>query len=133
MAMFGFVTFYAYAGCYYALPRMYKKPLYSEGMADWHFWLSFVGFILFSTALWIGGFNQGMEWNDPNLPFISTVNDMKPFWHVRAIGGFFMLVGMFLFAFNLYKTSTMPVATDDGGEVGIEDPSRTPSTLTARV
>jgi cytochrome c oxidase cbb3-type subunit 1 len=133
MAMFGFVTFYAYAGCYYALPRMYKRPLYSEGMADWHFWLSFVGFILFSTALWIGGFNQGMEWNDPSLPFISTVNDMKPFWHVRAIGGGLMLIGMFLFAFNLYKTSTMSAATDgDGGEPGIEDPSRTPSTLTAR-
>ena len=27
MAMFGFVTFYAFAGCYYAVPRMYKRPL----------------------------------------------------------------------------------------------------------
>ena len=133
MALFGTFTFYAFAGCYYAVPRMYKRPLYSEGMADWHFWLSFLGFILFSTALWIGGFNQGMEWNNPNIPFINTVNDMKPFWHVRAIGGGMMLIGMFLFAFNLYKTATMPgVTQDDGGQTLLADDPRDPSTLTAR-
>ena len=136
MAMFGFVTFYAFAGCYYAVPRMYKRPLYSEGMADWHFWLSFLGFILFSTALWIGGFNQGMEWNDPNLPFITTVDHMKPFWHARAGGAALMVIGLFLFAFNLYKTATAPAisATDgDDGSARLDDSSRTPKTLTASV
>ncbi len=136
MAMFGFVTFYAFAGCYYAVPRMYKRPLYSEGMADWHFWLSFLGFILFSTALWIGGFNQGMEWNNPSLPFITTVDHMKPFWHVRAGGAALMVTGLFLFAFNLYKTATGPAVDTMDGDDGagrLDDTSRTPKSLTATV
>lgn len=115
MALFGTFTFYAYATVYYVIPRVYKKPLYSEGMAEWHFWLSFIGFIFFSVALWIGGVYQGFEWNDPNITFVKTINDIMPFWHIRAGGGALMLTGMFLFAFNLYKTATVPAptATDD--------------------
>ena len=108
MALFGTFTFFAYAGVYYAIPRVYKKPLYSEGMAEWHFWLSFIGFIMFSVSLWVGGFMQGLQWQNPNIPFIDTVVFMKPFWHVRAAGGVLMLIGMFLFAFNIYKTATVP-------------------------
>jgi len=125
MALFGTFTLYAFAACYYAIPRAYKRPLYSEGMADWHFWLSFIGFLLFSTALWIGGFNQGIQWNDPaHYTFIQTVEDMKPFWHVRAGGGALMLIGMFLFTFNMYKTATSRLPEtpgDDGGARLIAD------------
>ena len=49
-----------------------------------------------------------MLWNDPNLPFIRTVDAVKPFWHIRAAGGAMMLTGMFLLIFNLYKTATVP-------------------------
>jgi cytochrome c oxidase cbb3-type subunit 1 len=108
MALFGTFTFFSYAGCYYAMPRVFKRPLYSEGMADWHFWLSFVGFLLFSASLWVGGFVQGMLWSDPTIPFPHTVELMKPYWHIRAIGGVWMLAGMLLFAFNMYKTATVP-------------------------
>ena len=72
-----------------------------------------------------------MEWNNPNLTFISTVNDMKPFWHVRAGGAALMVTGLFLFAFNLYKTATSPDIPVGDGVDALEDPSRTPSTLTA--
>lgn len=115
MALFGTFTFFAYAAVYYAIPRAYKKPLYSEGMAEWHFWLSFIGFIFFSVALWVGGFYQGWEWSNPNITFVQTIHDIMPFWHIRALGGLMMLVGMFIFTFNLYKTATVPVppATDE--------------------
>jgi cytochrome c oxidase cbb3-type subunit 1 len=98
---------------------MYRKPLYSEGMAEWHFWLSFLGFILFSTALWIGGFMQGIEWTDPTIPFIKTVTDVEPFWHARAVGGMMMLTGMVLFAFNMYKTATVPAPALTDGQVAV--------------
>ena len=45
-----------------------------------------------------------------------------------------MVTGLFLFAFNLYKTATAPGrdATDgDDGAARLDDPSRTPKTLTA--
>jgi cytochrome c oxidase cbb3-type subunit 1 len=109
MALFGAFTLFAFAGIYYAIPRAFKKPLYSEGMAEWHFWLSFLGFILFATALWVGGQMQGLMWSDPNIPFIDSVHAMKPFWHARAGGGAMMLIGMYLMAFNIYKTATVPL------------------------
>jgi cbb3-type cytochrome c oxidase subunit I len=109
MALFGAFTFFSYAAAYYIVPRAYKKPLYSVGIAEWQFWLSFIGFILFSTALWIGGYYQGMLWNNPTIPFAQTIVDVTPFWHVRAGGASMMLTGMFLFAFNMYKTATAPV------------------------
>jgi len=124
MALFGTFTFFAYAGVYYAIPRVYKKPLYSEGMAEWHFWLSFIGFILFSVALWVGGFMQGMQWQDPDhYSFVQTVTFMKPFWHVRAAGGVMMLIGMFLFTFNIYKTATVPAPVDTESNPALTDAS----------
>ncbi|BDI28956.1 hypothetical protein CCAX7_10070 [Capsulimonas corticalis] len=121
MALFGTFTFYAYAAVYYAIPRAYKKPLYSEGIADWHFWLSFLGFIVFSAALWVGGYAQGQMWNDPNIPFIETVNFMKPFWHARAGGGAAMLLGMILFVWNIYKTATVPAPPASEDEIRVAE------------
>lgn len=117
MALFGTFTFFAYGGAYYAVPRMYKKPLYSEHIADWQFWLSFLGFLVFSVALWVGGFVQGLQWNNPNIPFIQTVNDMAPYWQARAGGGSMMLLGMILFAFNMYKTATVPAPPATEAEI----------------
>jgi len=126
MALFGGFSFYLFAACYYAVPRAYKRPLYSVGMADWHFWLSFVGFLLFSTALWIGGFNQGMEWNHPEIPFRVTLEHIKPFWHVRAVGAVMMVTGLFLFTYNLFKTATSPAPPAAEGDGGAERDRETP-------
>jgi len=35
---------------------------------------------------------------------------MKPFWHVRAVGGEMMLMGMFPVHVYIYKTATVPGA-----------------------
>jgi cytochrome c oxidase cbb3-type subunit I len=114
MALFGTFTFFSYAAVYYAIPRVYKRPLYSEGIAEWHFWLSFIGFWMFSVALWYGGFLQGLQWEHPEITFVQTVQNMMIYWHIRAAGGMMMLTGMYLFAFNVYKTATSPapVATE---------------------
>jgi cytochrome c oxidase cbb3-type subunit 1 len=106
MALFGFATMFAYAGLYYAVPRMYKRPLYSEAIAEWSFWLSFVGIVIYILAMSIAGYYQGMLWSDPSIPFLQTDLDIIPFWHARAGGGFFMVTGMVLVAFNVFKTAT---------------------------
>ncbi len=109
MAVLGAFSFFAIAGCLYAVPRIAKKPLYSEGLANTSFWLMFTGGLLFFVALWIGGFIQGLQWNDTSIPFIDTVRFMVPFWWTRLVGGLLIYTGAILFLYNLVRTFTYEV------------------------
>ena len=104
MAVFGAFTFFAIGGIYYALPRILKRPIFSEKMAEWHFWLSFVGFLGFAISLWIGGFVQGLQWMDYTISFLDTVKAMYPYYMVRMFSGILMLGAQLMFAFNIYRT-----------------------------
>lgn len=104
MAVFGAFTFFAIAGIYYALPKMLKRSLYSDRLAEWHFWLSFVGFLGFAISLWIGGFVQGLQWMDHTISFVDTVKAMFPYYMVRMFSGILMLGAQFFFVFNIWKT-----------------------------
>ncbi len=104
MAVLGAFSFFAIGGAYYAVPRMLKTRLHSESLANASFWLWLVGGLSFFVSLWIGGFLQGLQWNDPSIPFIDTVRFMQPFWSVRLLGGVAMFVGILLFFWNLFAT-----------------------------
>jgi cytochrome c oxidase cbb3-type subunit I len=104
MAVFGAFTFFAIGGIYYALPRMLKKPLFSDKLAEWHFWLSFVGFLGFAISLWIGGFIQGLQWMDYTISFLDTVKSMFPYYVVRLFSALLMITAQLIFAFNVLKT-----------------------------
>jgi cytochrome c oxidase cbb3-type subunit 1 len=104
MAVLGAFSFFAIGGAYYAIPRMLKARLHSDSMANASFWLWLVGGLSFFVSLWIGGFLQGLQWNDVSIPFIDTVKFVKPFWLVRLVGGTLMFVGILLFFWNLVAT-----------------------------
>jgi cytochrome c oxidase cbb3-type subunit I len=105
MAVFGAFSFFAMGGIYFALPKMLKRPLYSDKLAEWHFWLSFVGFLGFAISLWIGGFVQGLQWMDYTISFLDTVKAMFPYYLVRMFSAILMFGAQLLFAFNLLKTA----------------------------
>jgi len=107
LALFGFATMFSFGAVLYAAPRIWRRPLYSEGIADWSFWLAFIGITIYVLSMTAAGIYQGKLWMDyPHLPFIVTVVDMVPFWHARAGGGVLMVLSMILVAFNVYKTAT---------------------------
>ena len=58
LALFGFVTMFEYAGLLYAAPRIWRKPLYSEGIAEWSFWLSFLGIVIYLASMSAGGIGK---------------------------------------------------------------------------
>lgn len=106
MAVLGAFSFFAVGGAYYAIPRMLKTKLHSQALANASFWMWLVGGLSFFVSLWIGGFLQGLQWNDPSIPFIDTVKFMQPFWAVRLIGGILMFGGILLFFWNIVATFT---------------------------
>lgn len=104
MAVLGAFSFFAVGGAYYAIPRMLKTRLHSEKLANASFWFWLIGGLSFFVSLWIGGFLQGLQWNDPTIPFIDTVKFIQPYWAVRLIGGTLMFVGILFFAWNMLAT-----------------------------
>jgi cytochrome c oxidase cbb3-type subunit I len=106
MAVLGAFSFFAIGSAYYCIPRMLKTKLHSDALANATFWLWLIGGLSFFVSLWIGGFLQGLQWNDVTIPFIDTVKFIKPYWLVRLVGGTLMFVGIVIFFWNILATYT---------------------------
>ena len=104
MAVLGAFSFFAIAGSYYVVPRIFKTKLFSESLANWSFWLFLVGGLGFFVTLWLGGVWQGWQWNNPAIPFIDTVVALQPVWLVRFFSGILMFGGIVTFAYNILAT-----------------------------
>ena len=104
MAVLGAFTSFAIAGCLYSVPLMLGRPLHSRRLANQSFWLILQGGLLYYVSLWIGGFLQGLQWNDWTIPFIDTVASMRPYWIARSVAGFVIFAGIVLFLYNLART-----------------------------
>jgi len=108
MALLGCFSFFAIAGAYYVIPRIFRTELHSESLANWSFWFFMVGGIGFFVTLWLGGFWQGWQWNNPSIPFIDTVVALKPVWTVRFFSGILMFLGITTFLYNMLATVLGP-------------------------
>ncbi|MBL8290921.1 MAG: cbb3-type cytochrome c oxidase subunit I [Bryobacterales bacterium] len=104
MAVLGAFSFFAIAGTYYTIPRMLNRKLFSEALANWSYWLLMIGGLGFFVTLWLGGFWQGWQWNNPAIPFIDTVKALNPVWVVRFFSGILMFLGIVTFSYNVLAT-----------------------------
>jgi cytochrome c oxidase cbb3-type subunit 1 len=106
----GWVAMITIGAMYFLIPKLYNRKLYSNALVEVHFWVATIGITLYIVAMWAGGILQGFMWRaidaDGTLTysFVETVQQMKPFYIVRVVGGVFFLLGMFVMAYNLVKT-----------------------------
>lgn len=114
MAVLGAFTSFAIAGCLHAVPLMAGRPLHSRRLANQSFWLVLQGGLLYYVSLWIGGFIQGLQWNDVSIPFIDTVISMRPYWIARSVAGVIIFAGLALFVYNIARTAAGPAASAGG-------------------
>lgn len=104
----GFLTF---AVLYWLVPRMWKTELYSKKLANTHFWIGTIGIILYAVPLYWAGFAQSSMWKQFSeegqlkYQFLETVTSILPMYISRSIGGALYLAGVFVMAYNLYKTA----------------------------
>lgn len=118
MSLLGTFTYFAIGGIYYAIPKITRKPLWSDRLADWHFSLTLFGSVLMFVALWLGGFKQGLQWanwgtgdtyaqfheNISRLPFLTTLELMWWWWFARTLSGIIILGGCSIFVLNMMNT-----------------------------
>jgi cytochrome c oxidase cbb3-type subunit 1 len=110
MGTMGWVTMTTAASIYYVIPKIYHTEIYSEKVANIHFWLVLIGQLIFSITMWITGIQQGALWKATNADgslkytFIETLTKNYPFWQIRTVGGLIFTVGMLFFIYNIYMT-----------------------------
>ncbi|MGI9946141.1 cytochrome-c oxidase, cbb3-type subunit I [Vibrio hyugaensis] len=111
----GWVGMSGIAVFYYFTPRLWNKTeLWSKRLIKWHFWLAHAGVAIYAIALWVAGIGEGYMWLTQNengelvYSFIEAMNFKAPWLFLRFFGGALFVLGLFLMAFNLYKTVRSP-------------------------
>jgi cytochrome c oxidase cbb3-type subunit I/II len=117
LAWNGFMTF---GMIYWIIPRITKTKLYSEKLANFHFWIGTLGIILYALPMYVAGFVQSLMWkqfNDDGTlmygQFMDTVIEIMPMYAMRAIGGVLYLAGVLVGVYNVIKTVKAGSAVTD--------------------
>jgi len=110
----GWVAMISVGALYNLIPRVFgKKAMYSTRLIDVHFWTTTIGIVLYIASMWIAGVMQGLMWRAVNddgtltYSFVESLEATYPFYAVRLVGGALVLAGMFLMAYNVWKTVEM--------------------------
>ncbi len=104
----GFLTF---GMLYWLIPRMFQTKLFSEKLANVHFWMGTLGILFYALPLYWAGFTQYLMWQEFTLDgylkypnFLETVNQLIPMYAMRSLGGTLYLIGALMMVYNLIKT-----------------------------
>jgi len=104
----GFLTF---GILYWIIPRLFGTKLYSEKLANTHFWIGTLGILFYAIPLYWAGWAQSLMWKEFTPDgllkygnFLETVTQILPMYAMRAIGGTIYLAGNILMVYNLVKT-----------------------------
>lgn len=109
LAWNGFLSF---GMIYWLIPRMTKTKLFSEKLANFHFWIGTLGIILYSLPMYVAGFLQASMWKQFKPDggalqygnFLETVTEIMPMYWMRAIGGTLYLTGVIVLVYNIIRT-----------------------------
>jgi cytochrome c oxidase cbb3-type subunit I/II len=120
----GFLTF---GILYWLVPKLWKTNLYSKKLANFHFWIGFLGIVFYAFSMWFSGITQSLMWKQftplgvlqyPN--FLETVLQIVPMYIIRTIGGLLYYVGVIAMVYNLVKTAKQ-------GSFAKEEPAEAPA------
>ncbi len=101
--MVGGAVFGIFAGIYYWYPVMFRRKMYSVKLADWHFWLMFVGFNLTFFPQFILGL-RGMARRIYDYPAEGPGYVIMN--QISTVGAFLIAFSVLLFFINVLITHT---------------------------
>jgi cytochrome c oxidase cbb3-type subunit I/II len=107
----GWNGFMIFGIIYWIIPKMYKTSLFSQKMANAHFWIGTLGIIFWALPMYVSGFTQSLMWKEFNPDgtlvygnFLETVTQLMPMYALRAVGGTLYVTGMILLVVNVVRT-----------------------------
>lgn len=113
----GFLTF---SLLYWLIPRIYKTELFSVKLANIHFWIGLLGIVFWVVPMYIAGVTQGLMWKEFTADgfltypdFLETVDQIIPFYKLRALGGTLYLLGALIMMANLFLTARKSAGVED--------------------
>ncbi|MBM3555850.1 MAG: cytochrome-c oxidase, cbb3-type subunit I [Alphaproteobacteria bacterium] len=120
----GWVAFITFGTVYYLVPVLWKRPdMYSRKLIAWHFWIATIGIVLYITAMWVSGIMQGLMWRAYDdlgflqYSFVETVQAMRPYYAIRALGGLLFVLGALIMVYNVWMTVRGSAAETAGGRL----------------
>ncbi len=96
---------------YWIIPKLFKTKLFSEKLANTHFWMATLAILLYAIPLYWAAVTQWLMWRDytpegflayPN--FLETLTQILPMYTIRIVAGVLYLAGFLVMVFNLFKT-----------------------------
>jgi cytochrome c oxidase cbb3-type subunit I/II len=120
----GWNGFLMFGMFYWLVPRIYETKLFSEKLANLHFWIGTLGILFWALPMYWAGFTQSLMWKEFTADgflaygnFLETVTQIIPMYITRSIGGLLYLVGVFVMIYNLRKTvKTGTLLADEAAE-----------------
>lgn len=113
----GFLTF---GMMYFLIPKMFNTKLYSQKLANTHFWLGTLGIIIYTVPMYFAGIMQSLMWKEFNPDgslaypnFLETLTEVEFFYWARAFGGTIYIVGAIVMLVNLRKTIASGTFTEE--------------------
>jgi cytochrome c oxidase cbb3-type subunit I/II len=107
----GWNGFMAFGMLYWLGPRIFQTKLWSQRLANVHFWLGTLGILFYIVAIYAAGVTQGLMWRAFDETgrlaypdFVETVVRIIPMYWVRVVGGLMYVVGVALGLLNLVQT-----------------------------
>jgi cytochrome c oxidase cbb3-type subunit I len=116
----GWVAMITIGSLYALLPRLLGlTQMYSVKLIDTHFWVHTIGVVFYIASMWIAGVMQGLMWRATNADgtltytFVESLVATYPYYLVRLLGGVLVLAGMFIMAWNVWKTYQLAKRIED--------------------
>ena len=107
----GWVAMISIGSIYALMPKLLgREQMFSTKAIDLHFWLHTGGVVLYIVSMWIAGVMQGLMWRATNddgtltYSFVESLLFTYPYYLIRLGGGLLVLVGMFIMAWNMWRT-----------------------------
>lgn len=100
LALLGGFGFLVVGATYYLVPRITGFKIYSVGLMRLSWWLAFVGFLSFFTAMTVVGWQQNSNWWS-HINVIETLPVLRVGFIWRAVSGGVVIIAAFIFAYNV--------------------------------